>query len=286
MENSAILIGTIGLTENDVRVLLSLARITKSRARSYVIRERDVAGDADILIVDGERPEAVQQWRAVCERKAVSSIMLLPKSAPGHPAAVKLARPLVASSLLHALDSIKVVKRAVIAPDANLDFMPLGTLPAPNELETRVASRVGARTAEVKVARALVIDDSPTVRKQLELALRSFKVDVDSAESGEDGLRLLNSGSYAIVFLDVVLPGWDGYQICKTIKRDKSNQNTPVVMLTSRSSPFDRIRGSLAGCDSYLTKPVNDAVFEGVLKKYLFAAVDSSASNGPKSALA
>jgi two-component system, cell cycle response regulator len=82
-------------------------------------------------------------------------------------------------------------------------------------------------------------------------------------------LQILASRSVDLVFLDVMLPGADGYQICKTIKKNKLKQRIPVVMLTSKSSPFDRVRGSLAGCDSYLTKPVELRKLFDVLQKNL-----------------
>jgi twitching motility two-component system response regulator PilG len=72
------------------------------------------------------------------------------------------------------------------------------------------------------------------------------------------------------VFLDVVLPGIDGYQVCKLIKSNKQAiKKTAVVMLTSRSSPFDKLRGSLAGCDEYLTKPLDEDRLLEVIAKFL-----------------
>jgi twitching motility two-component system response regulator PilG len=68
----------------------------------------------------------------------------------------------------------------------------------------------------------------------------------------------------------VVLPGIDGYQVCKLIKSNKQAvKRTAVVMLTSRSSPFDKLRGSLAGCDEYLTKPVDENHLLEVISKFL-----------------
>ena len=112
-------------------------------------------------------------------------------------------------------------------------------------------------------------DDSSTIRKQLEIELKIFDVQVDTAESAEQVFDLINRKIYDMIFLDVVLPGIDGYQICKIIKKDKDKKKIPVVMLTSKSSPFDRIKGALAGCDTYLTKPVKQASFQKVVKKYL-----------------
>ena len=75
------------------------------------------------------------------------------------------------------------------------------------------------------------------------------------------------------MFLDVVLPGIDGYQVCKLIKGNKQAiKRTAVVMLTSRASPFDRLRGSLSGCDAYLTKPVDENLLLEVIAKFLPSA--------------
>jgi twitching motility two-component system response regulator PilG len=92
---------------------------------------------------------------------------------------------------------------------------------------------------------------------------------VDLAEDGEQAVKFIANRSYDIIFLDVVLPGMDGYKICREIKRNKRTKNTPVIMLTGKSSPFDMVKGKLAGCDTYLTKPVDGIMFKEVVQKYL-----------------
>lgn len=92
---------------------------------------------------------------------------------------------------------------------------------------------------------------------------------VDAAATGELAIEYFNKNRYNLIFLDVVLPGVDGYQLCKMLKKDKARKKTPVIMLTSKSSPFDRVKGALAGCDAYLTKPVKQETFQKVVKKYL-----------------
>jgi twitching motility two-component system response regulator PilG len=69
----------------------------------------------------------------------------------------------------------------------------------------------------------------------------------------------------------------DGYQICKTIKRDKNNKDIPVIMLTGKSSSFDLLKGKLAGCNTYLTKPVDLPKFKEVVWKYLVQKILSQA---------
>ena len=107
------------------------------------------------------------------------------------------------------------------------------------------------------------------VRVQLDLALRSLASRVDFAETGEQALDLLQDNAYDIIFLDVILPGVDGYQVCKVIKGQERTKRTPVIMLTSNSSPADQVKGKLAGCDTYLIKPVRPTVFREVVEDYL-----------------
>ena len=119
---------------------------------------------------------------------------------------------------------------------------------------------------------ALVVDDNATVREFMKAKLAPFKINVEFAESGEEAIGKTAGRQYRCVFLDVVMPGMDGYQVCKLIKARKAIQKTAVVMLTSKGSPFDRIRGSMAGCDAYLTKPVDENKLLETIAKYLPSA--------------
>jgi twitching motility two-component system response regulator PilG len=100
-------------------------------------------------------------------------------------------------------------------------------------------------------------------------ALQNIAGRVDFAESGEEAEKLIQDNTYDIVFLDVILPGVDGYDICKLIKKDPQKGKTPVIMLTSNSSPADSIKGKMAGCDTYLIKPVRQDIFKEVIHEYL-----------------
>jgi two-component system cell cycle response regulator len=103
----------------------------------------------------------------------------------------------------------------------------------------------------------------------MKTVLQKLAKHVDFAETGEEALKFINSKRYDVIFLDVILPGIDGYAVCRTIKRHPENQKAPVIMLTGNSSPADRIKGKLAGCDTYLIKPVRQAVFEEVVREFL-----------------
>jgi CheY-like chemotaxis protein len=122
---------------------------------------------------------------------------------------------------------------------------------------------------EETIQTALVVDDSASVRKQLEIELDLFEVSVDYAEDAERALDLLAKKHYDVAFLDVVLPDMDGFSICKKIKDDKDSKSTKVIMLTGKASHADKVRGTLAGCDSYLVKPVGRTTFQATVKKFL-----------------
>jgi DNA-binding response OmpR family regulator len=104
---------------------------------------------------------------------------------------------------------------------------------------------------------ALVVDDSTTLRRLMELILVPLGFEIDFVDNGERAVELSRRKKYDIVFLDVLLPGIDGYRVCKTLKGDKRTKATRVVMLTSKGSAIDKVRGMMAGSDVYLTKPVD-----------------------------
>ncbi len=120
---------------------------------------------------------------------------------------------------------------------------------------------------EIAKPRALVVDDSASVRKQLELELKLFNVTVDYAEDGESAMQLKSERNYNLAFLDVVLPDIDGFQICKHIKSETPDMK--VIMLTGKATQADKIKGKLAGCDDYLVKPVGRNTFQATVNNYL-----------------
>ena len=117
--------------------------------------------------------------------------------------------------------------------------------------------------------KVLVVDDSLSVRTQMDLCLRLHDLSVDLAEDAEEALDLVEVGHYDVIFLDVVLPEMDGYKVCKLIKSNATTRSIPVVMLTGKTSPFNKVRGVMAGCDDYLTKPVDAEQLRMVLHEYI-----------------
>jgi twitching motility two-component system response regulator PilG len=118
----------------------------------------------------------------------------------------------------------------------------------------------------------LVVDDSATVRAFMRTKLAPFRFDVDYAKSGEAAIDMAQGKAYTCIFLDIVLPGIDGYQVCKRLKSSAATKDVAVVMLSSKASAFDKFRGNWAGCDAYLSKPVGEDELLATIARFLPSA--------------
>ncbi len=107
-------------------------------------------------------------------------------------------------------------------------------------------------------ARVLVVDDVPANVKLLEARLTAEYFDVITAQSGPEALALCERAECDIVLLDVMMPGMDGFEVCRRLKSNPLTHHIPVIMVTALDQPADRVRGLEAGADDFLTKPVND----------------------------
>ena len=107
-------------------------------------------------------------------------------------------------------------------------------------------------------ARVLVVDDILPNVKLLEAKLSSEYYDVLTSTSGEEALRRVEHDSPDIVLLDVMMPGMDGFEVCRRIKGNPATAHIPVVMVTALTDSQDKVRGLEAGADDFLSKPMND----------------------------
>lgn len=116
-------------------------------------------------------------------------------------------------------------------------------------------------------ARILVVDDVPANVKLLEAKLSAEYFDVLMAMDGVSALEIAEREQPDIILLDVMMPGLDGFEVCRRLKTSRATAHIPVVMVTALDQSSDRVQGLEAGADDFLTKPVNDVA--------LFARVKS-----------
>jgi twitching motility two-component system response regulator PilG len=128
------------------------------------------------------------------------------------------------------------------------------------------------RTLEQLRSRKLVlaVDDSPTIRRIVSVVLERSGFRVVLASDGEEALLRIGEDRPDLVLLDVVMPGMNGYQVCRAIRADERFRRTPVVILSS--SLLDRIKGKLAGVTDYLSKPFEPEFLIVTLERHLSPA--------------
>jgi two-component system cell cycle response regulator len=107
-------------------------------------------------------------------------------------------------------------------------------------------------------ARVLVVDDTLANVKLLEARLVAEYFEVVTASSGREALDVLKTQRVDVVLLDVMMPGMDGFEVCRRIKQDPAIMHLPVIMVTALDQPTDKILGLKAGADDFLTKPIDD----------------------------
>jgi two-component system, cell cycle response regulator len=274
--NEQYLVDVIGFNPVERSMLSSIFALAARRDPGFLQYDpaTTVSGSADLYLVDADSPEAMEEFRTLSKRSSLPAVMVGSGAAEGF---LMLPRPLQWARLLQALE--ETVAKAGGGARRDDDSTP----PRPSKsLFASASGRTQGGTASppplddaAAKKRALgdtvlVVDDNASVRMFMKAKLAPFNFEVDFAETGEEAVALTGSREYTCVFLDVVLPGIDGYQVCKLVKANRqAMKKTAVVMLTSRSSPFDKLRGSLAGCDEYLTKPLDETRLFEVIAQFL-----------------
>src|SRR6185369_5468539 len=121
----------------------------------------------------------------------------------------------------------------------------------------RQGARAAGRRRVTRKAKILVVDDTPANVKLLADLLAVKGYDVVTAANGEEGLKRLAADRPDLVLLDIMMPGMNGYEVCRAIRSDPAHGVLPVVMVTSLDPTQERIKGLDAGADDFLTKPIN-----------------------------
>lgn len=115
----------------------------------------------------------------------------------------------------------------------------------------------------------LVVDDSPTVRRIVQMTLQREHIRVITASDGLSALTSVADEMPALILLDIQLPRMDGYHICQIVRKNLQFRQIPIIMLSGKDGLFDKMRGRLAGSTEYLTKPFDANELIQTVKKHL-----------------
>lgn len=285
-----------GFSSFERETLASFFRLAAKRSPAF--RQVDDSGVSDFLIADADHAGAMAVVRR--GQRIGDTVFVGAKSPAG--ASAWLPRPIDPVHVRRELEGL--VELRLTLPDPPSAMMPLEPLealapepepePVPAPAPMRVVQRAAvperalpaARPAavavrSVKVAPAasrggggrevLVVEDSAIARQFLKRRLQNLGYRVHDCASGEAAMDILSRRTFGMVFLDITLgpPGSiDGLQLCQRLKQRGAHAaglRTVVVMVTGLDGATDRVRGSLAGCDAYLTKPLHEAEFIATL---------------------
>jgi len=248
-----------GLKPIERQLLEGLVKVSQRRTPRLELLDDARARAADVVVIDARDAHAMHWARRHpwLVRRAVIWIDGA-EASPGHTLLRRPVQwPILPMVLARALES---------GPGTVAAAPPSG----PGALAPHAP---GASQQPAPAPQVLVVDDSLAVRAQLRSLLERRGYTVTDADCVEVALDSLAQRSFDCVLMDVLMPGTDGYEGCHEIKaRLRGAQAVPVIMLTSKSSPFDRIRGKMAGCDAYLTKPVDPQHLAEVLAQHVRAA--------------
>ncbi len=117
--------------------------------------------------------------------------------------------------------------------------------------------------------RILIVEDEESLLKLESILLSSKGFMVTAVTDGNEALKEFSKERPDLVILDVMLPGIDGYEVCRKIKEDPANSSIPIIMLTARKNTKDMERGLQAGADAYITKPFKSANLVGTIERLL-----------------
>ena len=286
-----------GFSQTERIILRSIFNLSARRAPKFVEFMPTMGSAPDIFLVDAEDAGAIADFR---QKNAINTRPAILIGDTDHGiSCITLSRPLQWTKIFKAFDlavginapspiSKPELAVRIAAPYEKTQPM-FAIMPALRSLPPSIAPPQISITAPLKsisvnhnltgnlapvspldrpFSWVLVCDDNMTVREFMRVKLAPFGFKVDYAETGEQAVGLTGTKHYTCVFLDVVMPGINGYQVCKLIKSKKGGAKTAVVMLSSKDSTFDKIRGTMSGCDTYLTKPVNENRLFEVISKY------------------
>ncbi len=119
------------------------------------------------------------------------------------------------------------------------------------------------------MSRVLVVEDSPAQREMITGLLRESGLDVTSVGDGIEALELIQGQKPDLVVLDIVMPGMNGYEVCRRLKSDPTTQSMPIVMCSSKGEEFDRYWGIRQGADAYIAKPFQPQELVGTIRQLL-----------------
>jgi len=115
----------------------------------------------------------------------------------------------------------------------------------------------------------LLVDDSPTVLLMERLLLQDGPYELLSASSGMEAVERALAEHPELILMDVVMPGMDGFEVCRRLRAEEATRNTPIILVTTRGGPEHVEKGYESGCSDYVTKPFDGNELRAKIESFL-----------------
>lgn len=234
------------VSELDELKLQKIFKLSENRKKQYMLVEEG----ADVLIT------ANPHYQIIGEKPVLT--LGTAQKFPESKAHIK--QPLLGIRVLKILDAIDLTP----FPDDPVEIVP-------KAIEKPVIEVTPAFSIDLdessKTYDILVVDDSTLIHRALEMELQQaeFESNISFVESGEQCLDSIKNEKFDLIFLDVMMPGIDGFETCTEIRKNPVYKKTPIIMLSAKTSPLDEVKGVMAGCTTYLSKPIKHDDFQKLL---------------------
>lgn len=297
----------LGFDSREQTLFASVFKLSLGRATRYVQFDPQVHSHADFFLIDSSNEAAVAQFASI-DVQASGGALLVGEPAfenPGFPVITRpirwaevvlrldeLPRPAYSAQLTalleHGIVEIVDKPQELKAPETPKATVETASVPDQAAARSPATPALAAAENELEISSiqdwydrnkvvtfqtdpaVLVIDGDLAVRRYMAAKFIDLNYRVDFAESGEQGIEFIRSNRYNAVFLETVLPGIDGYDICRAIKTTREDRRRiAVIFVSQRGSTLDRVKGAMAGCDAYLTKPIEQEKLVATLDKFL-----------------
>lgn len=248
-------VGVVGFSEKDIEKIDKILQSSQSKNRSYILAGISNINDIDVLIADIDAVTSKAQCDALLLKKPTIHIITASKKDKGE-TDNHIRGLLLATRVIRLLDNLQMSEKST---DGVVDGIA-------DDVEIEVVTETDEAALNI-----LIVDDSKMMQKTLELELNKSNIKMKKwfADDGEVALALIEETHFDFIFLDVMMPGIDGYETCSRIRKNKSMKKTPVIMLSAKTSPMDEVKGVMAGCTTYLTKPIDSNEFQRMLDRIM-----------------
>ncbi len=259
-----LLVGILGFDVADEEKLSSVFQIQRTNGRKYIPAKILANVCSDILVVNYDNLTALEEKDQILNAHPHTQIVAVSRGPLIDPPIHHIRGILIAARVLNVIDKVTVESSSELPSTPLQDVAEISPPQVPTtHTET---NKTESTTTQINNGgyRVLVVDDSPAIQKSLEINLATLSQIsvIDFADSGENALEKAEAHQYDLIFLDVMMPGMDGYEACSLLRKKLEYKKTPIIMVSGKTSPLDEVKGIVAGCTTYLTKPVQSDEFK------------------------